>query len=485
MWTRTASWIVAWFIATGAVWAQGRTTVRLLTDSKEVLPGSSFVAAVELTAPPDWHTYWRNPGDSGQRTKVDWTLPDGVTASEILWPAPRRLTEAGLTTYVYDGRVSLPVRLTVAPSRAPGPLTLQARVSWLECKTECVPGRTNVSTSILVGSKAEPSSDAAAIAEELANLPELDPAVTASAEWMGSAIGDVRLLVVRSDTAGFRDFFPFERSDAEVARTNIAQAPPGIVFAVTKSGAEWPDRIEGLIQLAVAGNPVRSVVATVPIASATGTRPPTDADRTFSAPVATSRPTLVWMLGLAFLGGLILNIMPCVLPVIALKILGFVKQSREDPGRVRFLGVVYTVGVLVSFAVLAGLIIAVQSAGKTASWGMQFQNPVFLVAITTLVTLVALNLFGVFEVTMASGAMGAASQLASKEGASGAFFNGVFTTILATPCTAPFLGAALGFAFGQPALVLLLLFLTAGLGLAAPYLLLSLQPGWLKFLPKP
>ncbi|MEN9674505.1 MAG: hypothetical protein RIS76_401, partial [Verrucomicrobiota bacterium] len=191
------------------------------------------------------------------------------------------------------------------------------------------------------------------------------------------------------------------------------------------------------------------------------------------------------MLGVAFVGGLILNIMPCVLPVIALKILGFVKQSREQPGRVRFLGLVYTLGVLASFAVLALLVIAIQSTGRTASWGMQFQNPVFLVAITTLVTLVALNLFGIFEVTLSSGAVGAASGLAAKGGAGGAFFNGVFTTVLATPCTAPFLGAALGFAFGQPAPILLLLFLVAGLGLAAPYLLLSLQPAWLRFLPKP
>jgi len=177
--------------------------------------------------------------------------------------------------------------------------------------------------------------------------------------------------------------------------------------------------------------------------------------------------------------------MPCVLPVIALKVLGFVQQSRESPATVRKHGLVYAVGVLASFLVLAGIVVGVQQAGKLASWGMQFGNPKFVVAMTVLVTLVALNLFGVFEVILGGSAMGAASQLASKEGTAGAFFNGVLATALATPCTAPFLGAALGFAFSQPPMIVVLMFLTVGLGLALPYVLLSWNPAWMKFLPKP
>ncbi len=180
-----------------------------------------------------------------------------------------------------------------------------------------------------------------------------------------------------------------------------------------------------------------------------------------------------------------LNLMPCVLPVIALKIFGFVNQARETPAKVRKLGIIYGMGVLFSFLVLAGLVIGVQSAGKLASWGMQFGNPYFLVGMVVLVTLVALNLFGLFEVTLAGGAMGAASELASREGASGSFFNGVLATALATPCSAPFLAGALGFAFAQPPPVIVLMFLSVGLGLAAPYVILSFQPAWLKFLPKP
>jgi thiol:disulfide interchange protein DsbD len=182
---------------------------------------------------------------------------------------------------------------------------------------------------------------------------------------------------------------------------------------------------------------------------------------------------------------MILNIMPCVLPVIALKILGFVSQAKESPARVRQLGLVYGAGVLVSFLVLAAFVIGLKAAGHKAGWGIQFSNPLFIVGLTALVTLVALNLFGVFEVTLGGRAMNAAGGLASQHGASGAFFNGVLATALATPCTAPFLGVALGFAFAQPSAIIVLMFLAVGLGLATPYVVLSWQPAWLKFLPKP
>jgi thiol:disulfide interchange protein DsbD len=191
------------------------------------------------------------------------------------------------------------------------------------------------------------------------------------------------------------------------------------------------------------------------------------------------------MLLYAFIGGLILNIMPCVLPVIALKILGFVSEARSEPRRVRNLGLIYALGVLVSFLALAAMVIGVKAAGHHAGWGMQFGSPVFIVCLTTLVTLVALNLFGVFEVTLGGRALNTAGELASKHGAPGAFFNGLLATALATPCTAPFLSGALGFAFAQSAPVIVIVFVFAGLGLAAPYVVLSCNPAWLKFLPKP
>jgi thiol:disulfide interchange protein DsbD len=203
-----------------------------------------------------------------------------------------------------------------------------------------------------------------------------------------------------------------------------------------------------------------------------------------ATPVA-SAPSLGRMLLYAFIGGLILNIMPCVLPVIALKILGFVGEASSRPRRVRLLGLVYALGVLVSFLVLAGVVIGLKAAGHRAGWGLQFGNPIFLVSLTTLVLLVALNLFGLFEVSLAGRALDSASRLTRQHGFPGAFFNGLLATALATPCTAPFLSPALGFAFAQSAPVVLLIFLMVGLGLSAPYVALSWNPAWLKYLPKP
>lgn len=483
------SWIacVALWVGMLSGLAQGKAQVRLAFDAATVPPGSAFYAAVELTPQPGWHTYWRNPGDSGQRTKIEWKLPEGITAGEILWPPPQTLTEAGITSFVFDGRVVLPVRFTVAPNHPVGPVTVSAKVTWLECDKECVPGKAMVTNAFTVGSPLVASADQKVIGDALARVPAPAPMGSVSADWENAGKGDERTLILRVPPVPKRilsGFIPYENEGAELGSLPELLKPLNgvsrIRVKVTRTGNEWPKSVSGLLvfggtEMVGFSVPIGAVLAAPTIVEA----PP---GPTAAAPAARS---LLAMLGLAFVGGLILNIMPCVLPVIALKILGFVKQSGQEPRRIRVLGLIYTLGVLASFAVLALLVIAIQGAGHTASWGMQFQNPVFLVGITTLVTLVALNLFGVFEVTLSSGAAGAASELASRGGKGGAFFNGVFTTVLATPCSAPFLGAALGFAFGQPPAILMLLFLTAGLGLALPYLLLSVQPAWLKYLPKP
>src|SRR6185369_6629121 len=267
------------------------------------------------------------------------------------------------------------------------------------------------------------------------------------------------------------------------------QAPTEIISAysdeirlrkfVKKFSGDWPNEMSGLIVIDSgklrSGSNVKFLVADQApageIISPEGNMGET--------------PALPLMLLYAFIGGLILNLMPCVLPVIALKILGFVNEAGSSPRRTRALGGIYAVGVLCSFLVLAAIVIGVKAAGHQAGWGMQFGSPIFIVCLTTLVTLVALNLFGIFEVTLGGRALDTAGNLAAKHGASGAFFNGVLATALATPCTAPFLGAALGFAFAQSAPVIVLVFLTVGLGLSAPYVLLSWNPAWLKFLPKP
>ena len=252
---------------------------------------------------------------------------------------------------------------------------------------------------------------------------------------------------------------------------------------VKKFEGDWPKEISGLL----IENPDGQLLAyraLFPIQPA-GTASATVTGSEIPAGPVPVTPLLWKMLLFAFIGGLILNVMPCVLPVIALKILGFVGQARNEPRRVRQLGLIYALGVLVSFIILSGLVIGVRAAGHKAGWGMQFGNPQFLVVLASAVTLVALNLFGLFEVNMGGKVMGAAGALASRHGAAGAFFNGVLATLLATPCTAPFLSIALGFAFTQSSGIIILMFVVIGLGLAAPYVVLSWKPGCLRFLPEP
>ena len=460
------------------------TRATLLLSATAARPGDTILAGVRLQMDPGWHTYWKNPGASGMATTIKWELPPGITAGEIRWPVPEKLPPDDLTTYVYHGETVLLVPLQLAAELKPGPLELKAKVSWLECKEACVPGEANVAARLEIGTVETPSDNPGLFVAWQQRLPKSDANLSTRAWWERPANGDSRPLILEWSTTNqitAPDFFPYASDAFEVQpETQVLSAGPELVRLrklVKRFEGDWPDEISGVL-MQKSGNTTQSFAVSLPLSPGSATT--ADAGRS-----GASAKSLWQMLLYAFIGGLILNIMPCVLPVIALKILGFVGQSREAPGRVRQLGLIYAAGVLVSFAVLAGLVIGVKAAGHKAGWGMQFSNPQFIVILTVLVTLVALNLFGVFEVTLSGRVMGAAGGLASQHGAAGAFFNGVLATILATPCTAPFLGAALGFAFAQPAAIILLMFLTIGAGLAAPYVVLSWRPGWLKFLPKP
>jgi thiol:disulfide interchange protein/DsbC/DsbD-like thiol-disulfide interchange protein len=489
----TATRVLLGWVGLGVLLTSGRaapaTMVSLLLEDTAARPGDTVMAGLRLRMAPGWHTYWRNPGESGSATALDWRLPEGITAGPIQWPVPGKLVDLDLTTYVYEGEVILLVPLTLSTNLTPGPKLLKARVSWQECQRLCVLGKAEVEAPLEVGTERRQSPEAAAFAAARARLPKPAPDFPISARWKPEGQPNDRSLVLEIGMQGVLDFLPFEDQRFEmggaVERTAGANGGVTLEKSLKKTEGDWPARIRGLI-LAKAGAGDTGFEVSFPVSA-----PPVSATaalRTSPTPAAVSAPAaqpLGLMLLSALLGGLILNVMPCVLPVIALKILGFVKQSRSAPGQVRRLGLIYGAGVLASFLVLAVLVITVKAAGQRASWGMQFGSPVFLVLLTTLVTLVALNLFGVFEVTLGSDALSAAGELAGREGPAGAFFNGVLATALATPCTAPFLGAALGFAFAQPPSVILLIFLTVGVGLALPYVVLSWHPAWLKFLPKP
>ena len=467
------------------------TQVKLILSAETAKPGDIILAGVDLKMEPGWHTYWKNPGDAGSPTKIEWQLPPEISAGGIQWPLPEKLPPAEVTTYGYEHEVVLLVPLTIETnSNLPeGQIDLKAKVSWLECKESCIPADATVEAKVNIGNETKASADAATVESWKKKVPQPNQIFLLQANWEKATSDDTRPLIIQGQqlVSNFiklhePDFFPDASDNFEVqsATETITAGHSEIRLRklVKKFSGDWPKQISGVLVVSGIGYKIDKL----PVADQT------PAGEAVSSTVNTSPalPQPLWqMLIFAFIGGLILNIMPCVLPVIALKILGFVSEAKSEPRRVRKLGLIYALGVLISFLALAAVVIGVKAAGHHAGWGMQFGSPVFIVCLTTLVTLVALNLFGIFEVTLGGRALDTAGELASKHGVAGAFFNGVLATTLATPCTAPFLAPALGFAFAQSASVIVLIFLTVGLGLASPYVLLSWNPAWLKFLPKP
>ena len=478
--------------------AAHHTQVKLFLSAGTAKPGDTILAGVDLKMEPGWHTYWKNPGDAGMATEIKWQLPPGISAGEIQWPLPKKLPPAEVTTYGYEDEVMLIVPLTIETNFSASQIDLKANVSWLECKEVCIPANQDVEAELNIGSETKISTNAATIESWKSKTPLTNDysGDRASAWWDGPANGDTRPLIVDRRFFGAvaawvpfdnTDFFPDASDQFEIQPTTekitASSSEVKLRLFVKKFSGDWPKEISGVIVTSVRNYPPSGIEVKFPI---TDEAPAGEIISSATNKSSTLPSQPLWqMLLYAFIGGLILNVMPCVLPVIALKILGFVSEARSSPRRVRALGGIYAVGILFSFLVMAGIVIGVKAAGHQAGWGMQFGSPIFIVCLTTLVTLVALNLFGVFEVTLGGRTLDAAGNLASKHGASGAFFNGVLATTLATPCTAPFLAPALGFAFSQSAATIILIFLTVGLGLASPYVLLSWNPAWLKFLPKP
>ena len=469
------------------------TQATLLLGAKSAHPGDTVLAGVRLRMDPGWHTYWQNPGASGMPTTFDWKLPANVTAGDPQWPMPEKLPDKDLTTYIYTDEVVVLVPLKIAPTAKPERIKIAAKVSWLECAIQCVPGHAEVEADVEIGSTSEPSGDNGTLVAWQAKLPKPAPQGLVHAGWENVTQPERRSFWIEWNAPEHEqaDFFPDANENYEVQpEVEDLSASPGQVRIrkqIKKLSGNWPETIPGLLVQGT-GAKRSGYLAKLELASTDASVSAGSKGTNVGPTRATEAgPGLGQMLLYAFIGGLILNFMPCVLPVIALKILGFVGHGKTDPRRGRFLALVYAAGILVSFLVLAALVLGIKAAGHKAGWGVQFSSPYFLIAMTTLVTLIALNLFGIFEVNLGGRAMDAAAGLSGRQGAAGAFFNGLLATVLATSCTAPFLGAAVGFAFApsQTPLTTIAVFLTVGVGLALPYVVLAWQPGWLRFLPKP
>lgn len=468
----------------------------LVSSTTAVEVGKPFKVGVHLQLDAGWHTYWRFGGDSGMAPRVEWELPEGFTAGPIEWPLPKaHLDDGDLLTYIYEESVLLLVEIT-PPATLPGtPVPLKAKLSWLACKETCVPGNSTVSITLPTSGPGVPD-HSELFAQWSSRFPQPADTLDARLKWNLSA-KELSVEVSQIPPGTKLEFFPLKPSDTiELGHPKVSavEGDPTRQRITLPFEAEPPlpglDAAPGWQGLLVLENAatgrkgwmVHSLGAAKPAAPAASSPIPSPNP----GPAKLPRPPSLWsLLWGAFLGGLILNLMPCVLPVIALKIFGFVQQAGESPQRVFRLGLAFVAGVFAFFLGLAALVIAFQSAGMSLNWGFQFQNPYLLAGLIALVFGFALSMLGVFEITLGSGTATTLDQLARREGYAGAFAQGMFTTLLGTSCTAPILGPVLGFAFAQPGPWVVLIFALIAAGMSLPYFLLTWHPGWMRFLPKP
>ena len=468
--------------------------------------GKTVWIGLQLAHQPEWHTYWKNSGDSGLPTQLTWTLPAGVTAGEIAWPLPKKIPVGTLLNYGYEGTVLLAVPLTISPQFKPallsGDLDIKLKALWLVCRKECIPEEGEFALKL-------PLRSTTAI-----NGAAFDAAAAAQPRpVMGSTLGITTDSHVRVDGNAIRlsvqglpvelrgkklDLFP---ETAEVIESAAA-------WTQAWSGGEWtasvplsPQRsnsptvmpvvlVDGTqgyrTELRVLGDWPRT-------AAATAVSPALDAALRQNAATAATATTSISLLAAligALLGGLILNLMPCVFPVLAIKVVGFtryaddrqaVRKGWASPLRVQ--GLAYTAGVVLSFLALGALVLGLRAAGEQLGWGFQLQSPLVVAALAALFTLIGLNLVGLFE--FGSLLPSRVAALEARHPVANSFLSGVLAVAIASPCTAPFMGASLGLALGLPAAQALLIFATLGLGMALPYLAASIIPGVSRLLPRP
>jgi thiol:disulfide interchange protein len=459
---------------------QGKELVHAtaLADTSAIVPGKPFTAGVLLRMVPGWHTYWKFSGDAGLPTEIKWNLPPGWKVGDIQWPIPLKTIDPGdIQTYGYQDEVMLIQEITPPAKIDISPTKLSAQVDWLVCERICIPGGATLTLELLTSKTAEPkNTDLFARYRRL--VPQKFPSETAKLDWSRTG-NDLHLDVTSAQIANYQtiDFFPVPQGDNTVVGHPSVESRKAneITFKIP---VESPDKnlssMPGLIVFAQRenGNDRRAwEIGAAQVAAAVQTPQPSRGLATF--------------LLFGFIGGFILNLMPCVLPVISLKVFGFIKHAGQDRQGVFRNGIAFIAGIFVWFIGLALLLIALKSAGHQITWAAQFTNPYFVLVLSVIVLVFALDLFGVFEITLPQALTHRMLHSADREGETGSFFQGLFATALATPCTAPFLGTAIGFAFTQSSAVILLMFAAVAAGMSAPYFLLSAQPAWMKFLPQP
>jgi thiol:disulfide interchange protein len=466
-------------------------------------PGKPIEAALRLKIIDHWHTYWRNPGDSGLPTKLKWTLPEGFAAGEIEWPYPKKLPLGPLMNFGYEGEVLHLVTIETPALFQPGAkVTFTAKADWLVCADVCIPEEGVVSLSLAAAGIAPKvnSQWEAAFARTRAALPsETLKDVSVAIEGMTATISAKTNTTIDASAVAF---YP-HRDDvmANAAKQTFSKTQDGFTLTVPLADPKNNDlkTLDGVLVADGAdkrsinwgsATSARAVSISAPVVYLAGS---SSSKSSIGGQIQTKMPetprpdlSLALALLLAFLGGLVLNLMPCVFPVLGIKVMGFVENAHGETRLLRRQGAAYFVGVLISFMALAGLMLILRGAGQSIGWGFQMQEPLFVSALAVLFFVMALNLSGVFEIgTSIQAVAGEAEHRAQSNPLVGALISGVLATVVATPCMAPGLGAAVGFTLSQSVPVSLLVFAAIAVGLALPVTLLSLFPGLLRYLPKP
>jgi thiol:disulfide interchange protein len=474
-----ASAILLAHSATGQTY-QGKELVKatILADTSAIVPGKPFTAGLLLRMAPGWHTYWKFSGDAGLPSEIKWKLPPGWKVGEIQWPIPLKTNDPGdIQTYGYQDEILLIQEITPPPKIEVSPIKLSAEANWLVCERICIPGGATLDLELPTSTTAVPkNTDLFARYRRLLPQNFPDPK-TATATW-SRVNSELRLKIVSENLANYPavDFYPLPQGNTVVGHPSVeSRRGNEITFRIP---IESPDKnLSAMLGLVVLskfpnGNDRMAWQLGAPAIAA--------------AQAAQPSRGIVTFLFFGFIGGFILNLMPCVLPVISLKIFGFIQQAGQSRQKILRSGLAFTAGIFAWFLALALLLIALRAGGRDVTWGgFQFTNAYFVLGLSVIVLVFALNLFGVFEISLPQGVTRGLLASSERKDNLGSFFQGVFATVLATPCTAPFLGTALGFAFSQSAPVILSMFIAIAAGMSAPYFLLSAQPAWMRFLPQP
>ncbi|HTX50486.1 MAG TPA: thioredoxin family protein [Caulobacteraceae bacterium] len=455
-------------------------TPRLVAQTDGSPPGSTLYVALVQSIDPGWHTYWRNPGDAGEATEIEWTLPAGWKAGDIVWPAPKRLPVGPLMNYGYETQAILAVPMQVPADAKPGePARLAAKVSMLVCADVCVPQTANLILDVPVTAGAAPVDPVwgGKIARALAAAPK-DSGLAATYQIAG---GQLRLAIAGDALAGQSGagayFYPYADDIIDQAKPeNIDLGEQGLTFSATLAGpalkAPPPAEIGGVVEMADG--------AAFEVDAKPGPPPPKSGG--LGPPAQTSDLGLPVALAFAFAGGLILNLMPCVFPILSMKAAALVRRPHEAASA-RAQGIAFLIGVLATFLGLAAVIIALRGAGQSVGWGAQLQPAIVTASLALILLAAALDLSGVFEI--GASLQGLGGGLAARADWIGGVFTGALAVVVAAPCTAPFMGPALGFGLTQTPPIALAVFAALGLGFAAPFLALTFAPALLRRLPKP